>query len=59
MLLTRAGLETVMRVVGARVPDAEALGLTPAMLGLAALPRGLVLVTGPTGCGEVDRAGVH
>ncbi len=63
VLLTRAGLETVMRVVGARVPDAEALGLTPAMLGLAALPRGLVLVTGPTGCGKsttlaclIDRA---
>jgi twitching motility protein PilT len=63
VLLTRAGLETVMRVVGARVPDAEALGLTPTMLDLAALPRGLVLVTGPTGCGKsttlaclIDRA---
>ena len=63
VLMTRAGLETVMRVVGARVPEPEALGLTPAMLALAALPRGLVLVTGPTGCGKsttlaclIDRA---
>ena len=55
MLLTRAGLETVMRVVSSRVPDAEPIGLTPAMLGLAALPRGLVLVTGPTGSGSRPR----
>ena len=63
VLMTRAGLETVMRVIGTRIPDPEALGLTQSMLDLAALPRGLVLVTGPTGCGKsttlaclIDRA---
>jgi twitching motility protein PilT len=63
VLVTRAGLETVMRVIGATIPEPEALGITPAMLTLAGLPRGLVLVTGPTGCGKsttlaclIDRA---
>jgi len=63
VLMTRAGLEAVMRVIGAKIPEPEALGLTQAMLDLAGLPRGLVLVTGPTGCGKsttlaclIDRA---
>ena len=63
VLMTRAGLETVMRVIGATIPEPEALGITPQMLALAGLPRGLVLVTGPTGCGKtttlaclIDRA---
>jgi twitching motility protein PilT len=63
VLVTLNGLETVMRVIGAKIPDAETLGLSKMMLDLAALPRGLVLVTGPTGCGKsttlaclIDRA---
>jgi twitching motility protein PilT len=62
-LVTLNGLEAVMRVIGARIPDPETLGLNKNMVDLAALPRGLVLVTGPTGCGKsttlaclIDRA---
>ena len=63
VLRTRNGVEAVMRVIGAKIPDPETLGLNKNMVDLAALPRGLVLVTGPTGCGKsttlaclIDRA---
>ncbi len=52
VLMTRNGVEAVMRVISATIPDPEALGLTRTMLGLASLPRGMVLVTGPTGSGK-------
>ena len=52
VLMSRNGVEAVLRVIGADIPAPEAIGLTPAMLDLAALPRGLVLVTGPTGSGK-------
>jgi twitching motility protein PilT len=52
VLLTRHGVEAVLRIIGSSIPEPEALGLTKAMLDLAALPRGLVLVTGPTGSGK-------
>jgi twitching motility protein PilT len=52
VLRTQNGVEAVLRVISSRIPEAEALGLTPAMLGLADLPRGMVLVVGPTGCGK-------
>jgi twitching motility protein PilT len=63
VLTTKNGVEAVMRVIGSRIPDPETLGLTPTMLDLASLPRGMVLVTGPTGSGKsttlaclIDRA---
>lgn len=46
------GVEAVLRVINSTVPSAEELGLSPAMTDLAKLPRGLVLVTGPTGSGK-------
>jgi twitching motility protein PilT len=52
VLYQRGRVECVLRAVPAAVPPAEALGLGPAAMGLADLPRGLVLVTGPTGCGK-------
>jgi twitching motility protein PilT len=52
VLLTRNGVEAVMRVIGATIPDAQTLGLSPTILALASLPRGMVLVTGPTGSGK-------
>jgi twitching motility protein PilT len=62
-LRTRNGVEAVLRVIGARIPDPATLGLTQAMLDLASLSRGMVLVTGPTGSGKsttlaclIDRA---
>jgi twitching motility protein PilT len=63
VLRTRNGVEAVLRVIGATIPDPASLGLSQTMLDLAALPRGMVLVTGPTGSGKsttlaclIDRA---
>jgi twitching motility protein PilT len=52
VLLQRTGVEAVLRVISSKIPDPSQLGLTPSMLELSALPRGMVLVTGPTGSGK-------
>ncbi len=54
VLLDKGRVGAVLRVIPAEIPSAEALGLGPAILGLADLPRGLVLVTGPTGSGKTS-----
>jgi twitching motility protein PilT len=41
-----------LRMIPTRIPDYEELGLPPVADWLATLPRGLVLVTGPTGSGK-------
>lgn len=48
----RNGTEAVMRIIADRIPTPEELGFTPVITSLAYLPRGLVLVTGPTGSGK-------
>ncbi len=40
------------RVVASRIPTMEELGLPPVVKELARKPRGLILVTGPTGSGK-------
>ena len=52
VLANNNGVGAVLRVIGARIPSVEEVGLTPAMTALCDLPRGLVLVTGPTGSGK-------
>jgi twitching motility protein PilT len=52
VLYQRGNVECVLRAVPSAVPTPEVLGLGPAAMSLADLPRGLVLVTGPTGCGK-------
>jgi len=52
VLLQNNGVEAVLRVISSDIPTPEQLRLTPAILGLADMPRGLVLVTGPTGSGK-------
>ncbi len=52
VLMGRQGIEAVLRVINASVPSPKDLGFTPAIEELAKLPRGLVLVTGPTGSGK-------
>lgn len=47
-----SGVGAVFREIPSRVPTAQELGLPPVMTKLAMLPRGLVLVTGPTGSGK-------
>lgn len=48
----RRGVGGVMRVIPAKVLTAEQLRLPKAVLELCALPKGLVVVTGPTGSGK-------
>jgi len=48
----RKGSGGVFRVIPSKIPSAEELGLSKAMLDLCSLAKGLVLVTGPTGSGK-------
>ena len=52
VLLQKNGVEAVMRVISSKIPTAEQLRLSKSTVDLADLPRGLVLVTGPTGSGK-------
>jgi len=52
VLLEKDGAEAVLRVISSLIPTPEELNFPPAIVQLADLPRGLVLVTGPTGCGK-------
>jgi twitching motility protein PilT len=52
VLAQQGSVEAVLRVIPSKIPKPETLGLGPATMELADLPRGLVLVTGPTGCGK-------
>jgi twitching motility protein PilT len=52
VFLQRDSMGAVMRVIPFEIVPFETLGLPPAVAGLAELPRGLVLVTGPTGSGK-------
>lgn len=42
----------VFRLIPGQIPTPDAIGLEPVVEKLAHLPRGLVLLTGPTGCGK-------
>ncbi|HUH65355.1 MAG TPA: type IV pilus twitching motility protein PilT [Syntrophales bacterium] len=46
------GVAAVFREIPTRIMTCQDLGLPPVIAKLATLPRGLVLVTGPTGCGK-------
>jgi twitching motility protein PilT len=48
----RQGPGAVFRVIPSKILTAEQLGLSPAILQLCMLQKGLVLVTGPTGSGK-------
>jgi twitching motility protein PilT len=48
----RNGPGAVFRVIPSKILTAEQLGLSPAILSLCKLHKGLVLVTGPTGSGK-------
>src|SRR5262245_370605 len=52
VLVQKNGVEAVLRVIASKIPPPEDLGLPPVVTELANLPRGLVLVTGPTGSGK-------
>ena len=48
----RGGLALALRVLPGSIPSLEELGLPSIVTQLASLPRGLILVTGPTGSGK-------
>jgi twitching motility protein PilT len=50
--MQRRGVGAVFREIPSTIMSAEQLGLPPVLSKLATLPRGLVLVTGPTGSGK-------
>jgi twitching motility protein PilT len=50
--LQQNGVAAVLRVIPGKIKTARELGLPPIIEQLAALPNGLVLVTGPTGSGK-------
>jgi twitching motility protein PilT len=52
MFLDRKGRGAVFRVIPSKILSAEDLGLSPYILKLCKLSKGLVLVTGPTGSGK-------
>jgi twitching motility protein PilT len=48
----RKGMGGVFRIIPTKILTAEQLGLSPAILNLCSLSKGLVVVTGPTGSGK-------
>ena len=50
--MQKYGVAAVFREIPSSIMTAEQLGLPPVVSKLASLPRGLVLVTGPTGSGK-------
>jgi len=48
----RHGPGGVFRIIPSKILTAEELGLPPAVQGFCQLPKGLILVTGPTGSGK-------
>lgn len=48
----RGSYGMALRIIPMEIPSMEALGLPPIVKELARLPRGLILVTGPTGSGK-------
>jgi twitching motility protein PilT len=52
VFLQRDAVGSVMRVIPYEIVDFDVLGVPPAVKTWAHLPRGLVLVTGPTGSGK-------
>ena len=52
VLVARNGVEAVMRVIPSVIPTPAQLNLPAAVTMFSELPKGLVLVTGPTGSGK-------
>ncbi|MCL5037752.1 MAG: type IV pilus twitching motility protein PilT [Chloroflexi bacterium] len=50
--MQKDGVGAVMRVIQSTIPSIEDIGLEESVANLVDLPRGLILVTGPTGSGK-------
>src|SRR5512139_1593518 len=52
VLSQKNGIEAAMRLIPQKIPAPKEIRISDAVLSLTKLPRGLVLVTGPTGSGK-------
>jgi len=52
VLMQRGTVEAIFRIIPTRIPTFEELGLPPIVRHFCERPRGIVLVTGPAGCGK-------
>jgi twitching motility protein PilT len=52
IFMDRKGMGAVFRIIPTKILTAEQLGLSPAIMNLCELSKGLVVVTGPTGSGK-------
>jgi len=52
VFMQKNGVAAVLRTISSKIPTPQEIGLMPAMTNLIDLPRGLVLVAGPTGSGK-------
>lgn len=52
VLIQKSGIGAVLRLISSKIPSPDELNLSPAIVKLAELTKGLVLVTGPTGSGK-------
>ncbi len=52
VLSQKNGIEAAMRLIPSKIPSPLEIRLSDAVLSLTKLPRGLILVTGPTGTGK-------
>jgi twitching motility protein PilT len=52
VLEQKDGIGAVLRVIPADIPSAVDIGLDNNLIRLTKTPRGMILVTGPTGCGK-------
>ncbi len=52
LFMQRNGVAAVFRQIPSNIMTVEQLGLPPVVSRLASLPRGLIIVTGPTGSGK-------
>ncbi len=52
VLSQKNGIEAAMRLIPSKIPSPAEIKLSDAVISLTKLPRGLILVTGPTGTGK-------
>jgi twitching motility protein PilT len=52
VLSQKNGIESVLRLIPSKIPSPKEIRLSDASMALTKLPRGLILVTGPTGSGK-------
>ncbi|MBN2371012.1 MAG: PilT/PilU family type 4a pilus ATPase [Vicinamibacteria bacterium] len=48
----RMGVGAAMRLIPSKILNLDQLGMPPVLKTLCEIPKGLILVTGPTGCGK-------